>query len=486
MDTSQTTSVPATGFESWADERGLGMENRLMIESGPLPEMPDELRLVRVPEPVMVWTTMLSGQTQAPYPFPIDSPPTWEEFLRVIQNTICWNINEELGDAQVQIELLVEQTRAQWDLLLQANGHMASQMQAIEERMRGYFSAVQSESRELLEQAVISLKAPLLAIPRWDRALQEAVLNRQYTLRPASRVRGRSKSRNRLAGSGQIPSTRDRAEQASRARRRNTIVPATASLPTNVTGEQAPATGPATAPATEMQSRAVSNASVHGGNDSEEEDFLESRTGSPELERSGSETPFANLFNESRNFIDESHRNRMPADARNRDSMPFGLPVQNQGTAADEITQSLDTENRPQTAIPPQGGSRRAGAKEKDLQNLSQRIGPDRCTQCHRAGHSAIACPHCRRCQTYGHDESACTWCYQCQSDRCKDICIKCRGAHTHNYTCPLTQRAMAILTREPRGPWSSHSPRMQKILRQMHDVWEEVQADIDIFEEEE
>ena len=54
MNTSQTTSVPATGFESWADERGLGMENRLMIESGPLPEVPDELPLVRVPEPIMV------------------------------------------------------------------------------------------------------------------------------------------------------------------------------------------------------------------------------------------------------------------------------------------------------------------------------------------------------------------------------------------------------------------------------------------------
>ena len=79
---------------------------------------------------------MLWGQTQAPYPFPIDSPPTWEEFLRVIQSTICSNINKELGDTQVPIELLVEQTRAQQDLLLQTNGHMASQMQAMEERMR--------------------------------------------------------------------------------------------------------------------------------------------------------------------------------------------------------------------------------------------------------------------------------------------------------------------------------------------------------------
>ena len=275
------------------------MENQLMIESRPLPEVPDELRLVRVPEPVMVWTTMLLGQTQAPYPFPIDSPSTWEEFLRVIQSTICSNINEELGDAQVQIELLVEETREQRDLLLQANGHMAIQIQALEETMRGYFSAVQSESRELLEQVVISLKAPLLAIPRWDRALQEAVRNQQYTLntlRPASRVRGRSKSRNRLAGSGQIPSTRDRAKQASRVRRRNTIVPATSPLPLNLTGEQVSASAPAAAPATKTQPQAASNTSIQGGNDSEEEDFLESRTGSPELERSGSETPFCKPF----------------------------------------------------------------------------------------------------------------------------------------------------------------------------------------------
>ena len=90
----------------------------MMIESGPLPEVPDELRLVQVPEPVMVWTTMLSGQTQTPYSFPIDSPTTWEEFLHVIQSTICSNINDKLGDAQVQIELLVEQTHAQRDLLL--------------------------------------------------------------------------------------------------------------------------------------------------------------------------------------------------------------------------------------------------------------------------------------------------------------------------------------------------------------------------------
>ena len=46
MDTSQATGVPVPGFEEWADHRGLGMENRLMTEFGPLPGVPDELRLV--------------------------------------------------------------------------------------------------------------------------------------------------------------------------------------------------------------------------------------------------------------------------------------------------------------------------------------------------------------------------------------------------------------------------------------------------------
>ena len=166
MDTSQATGVPAPGFEEWADHRGLGMENRLMIESGPLLDVPDELRLVRVPDPYMVWTSMLLGHTQIPYPFSIEKPPTWDEFLRVIQRAICSNINEELGDVERQIGLLVEQSRAQEEILLQASGHMASQMKAMEERTRAYWSAVQSQSKELLEQAVISLKAPLLAIPR--------------------------------------------------------------------------------------------------------------------------------------------------------------------------------------------------------------------------------------------------------------------------------------------------------------------------------
>ena len=50
MDTSQGTAFPAPGFEEWADHRELGIENSLMIEFGPLPDVPDELRLVRVPD----------------------------------------------------------------------------------------------------------------------------------------------------------------------------------------------------------------------------------------------------------------------------------------------------------------------------------------------------------------------------------------------------------------------------------------------------
>ena len=161
-------------------------------------------------DPYMVWTSRLLGHTQTPYPFSIENPPTWEEFIRVIQRAICSHINEELGDAKRQIGLLVEQSRIQQEILSQANGHMANQMQAMEERTRAYWSAVQSRSRELLKQAVISLKSPLLAISCWDRTLQEVVRNRQYTLRPASRVRGRSKSRNQPAGAVKVPTTSKR------------------------------------------------------------------------------------------------------------------------------------------------------------------------------------------------------------------------------------------------------------------------------------
>ena len=93
MDTSQATGVPVPGFEEWADHIGLRMENRLMIKSRPLPDVPDELRLVRVPDPYMVWTSMVLGHNLIPYPFSIENPPTWDEIPRVIQRAICLNIN---------------------------------------------------------------------------------------------------------------------------------------------------------------------------------------------------------------------------------------------------------------------------------------------------------------------------------------------------------------------------------------------------------
>ena len=164
----------------------------------------------------------------------------------------------------------------------------------MEERTRAYWSAVQSQSKELLEQAVILLKAPLLAILRWDRTLQEAVRNRQYTLRPASRVRGGLTSRNQLAGGSQIPTTSEQVEQARLpvAQRRNTNVPATATTPA----------GPAP-PAEQTEPQVASDASTKVQNDSGEDsdDFLESETGSPNLGKSRSEsfTPFSRLFDET-------------------------------------------------------------------------------------------------------------------------------------------------------------------------------------------
>ena len=81
MDTSQGTAFPVPGFEEWADHRGLGIENRLMIESGPLPDVPDELCLVRVPDPYMLWTSMLLGHTQTPYPFSMETTQCGKNFF---------------------------------------------------------------------------------------------------------------------------------------------------------------------------------------------------------------------------------------------------------------------------------------------------------------------------------------------------------------------------------------------------------------------
>ena len=197
-------------------------------------------------------------------------------------------------------------------------------------------------------------------------------------------------------------------------------------------------------PTEQTKPQAASDTSTKVGNDSGEDsdDFVESETGSPNLGRSGSErfSLFSLLFDETQEFMDKAQRETSAAAARKRNNTPLELPGRTQGIATDEITQSLDTPDRPQTAIPPQDASRTKAAKEKDLRNLAQRPGLDRCTQCHHAGHSVIACPWCKKCQTYGHHESSCTKCYQCQSDRCKEICVKCHGAHTHNFICPLAQ----------------------------------------------
>ena len=155
-----------------------------------------------------------------------------------------------------------------------------------------------------------------------------------------------------------------------RAQRRNTIVPATATAPAG----QAP-------PAEQTEPQAASDASTKVGNDPGEDsdDFLESETGSPNPGKNGSEslTPFSRLFKETQEFMDMARRDRTAADLKKRDDVPFGHPGQTQGTAADEITQSLDAANRPRRAIPPQGASRRTTARQKDLRNLAHRSGPD-------------------------------------------------------------------------------------------------------------
>ena len=165
-----------------------------------------------------------------------------------------------------------------------------------------------------------------------------------------------------------------------------------------------------------------------------------------------------------------------------------------QRTAADEITETFDVDDCPNAAIPnptTSGGQGSAGGgqtttgggrgsagnsqtttgggqgttsgRRQGTGNERQGTGPDLCANCHRAGHSAIACPRCSRCDTYGHDATTCTWCHQCQSERCKDICQDCRSPHTHTMMCPFSQRVMREFIDNPNASYEHRSAWFQR-----------------------
>ena len=151
-----------------------------------------------------------------------------------------------------------------------------------------------------------------------------------------------------------------------------------------------------------------------------------------------------------------------------------------QRTAADEITETIDVEDRPNTAIPNPttsvgqesagggqtttgGGQGTTGGGGQSTGNERQHTGPDLCANCQRAGRSAIACPRCQKCDTYGHDTATYTWCHQCQSERCRDIGRDCRSPHTYTMMCPFIQRVMREFLDDPNATYEHRSSRFQR-----------------------
>ena len=66
---------------TFGDERGIEGPTRLMITAGPAIEVPQELARTTVPDPVVVWSELVSAQDFRSYPFTTDEPPTWDDLL---------------------------------------------------------------------------------------------------------------------------------------------------------------------------------------------------------------------------------------------------------------------------------------------------------------------------------------------------------------------------------------------------------------------
>ena len=202
---------------TFADERGIEGPTRLMIMPGPAIEVPQELARATLPDPVAVWSDIVSAQDFRSYPFTADEPPTWDEFLNIVRRTIRNSINAELRDAQGNFGQLANTVEAQPDLVLQANAHMAHQIQLVNQRAQAYYQAQQShlENREAqISSALAAMRTPLMSVPRWDRALQEAIRNKQYKLRAAPQAKAPGKKGASGKTSGKVPTTSERAKQS--------------------------------------------------------------------------------------------------------------------------------------------------------------------------------------------------------------------------------------------------------------------------------
>ena len=199
---------------TFADERGIEGQTRLMITAGPAIKVPQELARATVPDPVVVCSELVSAQDFRSYPFTTDEPPTWDELLNILRRNIRNSINADPRDAQANYGLLADSVEAQCLLMLQANAHMAHQVHLVHQRAQEYFQAQQShlDNREAeMARALAVMRTPLMIVPRWDRALQEAIRNKLYKLRTSSQTKtpGKKGTGAKTGGkaSGKVPTT---------------------------------------------------------------------------------------------------------------------------------------------------------------------------------------------------------------------------------------------------------------------------------------
>ena len=260
---------------------------------------------------------------------------------------------------------------------------MAHQIQLVNQRAQGYFQAQQSrlDIREAkISSALATLRTPLLSVPRWDRALQEAIRNKQYKLRTAPQGKAVGKKGASGKTSGKVPTTSERAKQLKTAAGRNR-------------------SGTVVAPGQHDQAWSETTGSRAPS----------PRLGSPERGREwlvkpkNASTPLAARWMQRvrDSQIEKYHTEKSQTDDESRIGETQTSPNP-QRTAADEITETFDVEYRTNTAVPNPAGTEgqgtMAGGGGQRSSGKRQHTGPDRCTACHRARHSAIACPRWTRC----------------------------------------------------------------------------------------
>ena len=384
-------------------ERGIEGVNRLLIEAPPSLVVPEDLRPVTVPDPVAAWHLMLAAH-ECPYQFEANATPNWGEFVEKLTEGVTASINNGLREGARAVNQIQEQSEASTRMLADANAYLSNQIQSIARRMEEVLEARNNPRDQLqVDGANLAFRAPIPAIPRFEKQIFDAIHSRQYNIK-AIPVSGRRRSRSRSRPATQIQSTRARARQASRVRaRRDTITTSRSPDPTS------------------------------------DDEFHESEVGDDTY-----------IF-----------RSQSPQNFGTRDHPSIPVPeTPAQPPAALSFLQAVEA-NRPRTAIglgqpapttqmstvapvseTPATSSLptpRAPTRVHDLDRW-----PRECGNCHQTGHSTGSCPRCEVCEAYGHGGENCKWCRICRTRYCRERCPECRIKHSHLLTCGLLARAAA------------------------------------------